>query len=254
MDKLLSLEGRVAVVTGGASGIGRATALQLAAQGACVVVADIDEERGRQTLQAIEQREGQASFLRTDVAVPEQLDALVAHAVERLGRIDVMFNNAGIAEGAPLLEWTPEQYQRVVAVNQHGVFYGMQAAARAMREAGRGGVIINTGSVYGELASLYCIGYQASKAAVEVMTKVAALELAPYGIRVVNVAPGVVDTKMVDAYRRAGILETMARKHMRGALVQPDAVARVVAFLASDAAAAVNGTTVFADDGYSAFK
>jgi NAD(P)-dependent dehydrogenase (short-subunit alcohol dehydrogenase family) len=115
-------------------------------------------------------------------------------------------------------------------------------------------VIINTGSVFGEIASRYCIGYQATKAAVEVMTKVAAHELAPYGIRVVNVAPGVVDTAMTDDYRRAGLVDKMAKKHMRGALLQPEAVARVVAFLATDAASAVNGTTVFADDGYSAFK
>jgi NAD(P)-dependent dehydrogenase (short-subunit alcohol dehydrogenase family) len=165
-----------------------------------------------------------------------------------------MFNNAGIAAGGPLLEWTPEQYQRVIAVNQNAVFYGIQAAARVMCEAGRGGVILNTGSVYGDLASLYTIGYQAAKAAVEVMTKVAALELAPHGIRVVNIAPGVVDTPMVDAYRKAGIIDAMAKKQMRGALVRPEDVARVVAFLASDAARCINGTTVFADDGYSAFK
>jgi glucose 1-dehydrogenase len=165
-----------------------------------------------------------------------------------------MFNNAGIAAGGKMLDWTPEQYARVVAVNQHGVFFGMQAAARVMRDAGRGGVIINTGSVFGTLGSLYCIGYQATKAAVEIMTKVAALELAPHRIRVVNVAPGIVDTQMTDDYRRVGIVAQMAKKQMRGELVSADAVAQVVAFLATDAASAINGTTVFADDGYAAFK
>jgi NAD(P)-dependent dehydrogenase (short-subunit alcohol dehydrogenase family) len=219
-----------------------------------VVVADLDDAGGAETARALEGAGHTAIYRRTDVASRDQVATLVAHAVDAWGRLDVMFNNAGVASGGPMLDWTPEQYDRVVAVNQNGVFYGMQSAARVMRDSGRGGVIINTGSVFGEIASRYCIGYQATKAAVEVMTKVAAHELAPYGIRVVNVAPGVVDTAMTDDYRRAGLVETMAKKHMRGALLMPEAVARVVAFLATDAAAAVNGTTVFADDGYSAFK
>jgi glucose 1-dehydrogenase len=254
MEASSSLSGRVAIVTGGASGIGRATALCLSGQGARVVVADLDEERGQQTAHAITRTGGDALFWRTDVVSHEQLESLVAHAVKSYGRLDIMFNNAGVAAGGPLLEWTPAQYERVIAVNQHGVFYGMQAAGRAMRDSGRGGVIINTGSVYGRLASRYCVGYQASKAAVEVMTKGAALELAAHGIRVVNVATGVVETPMVEDYRRVGVLDAMAKKHMRGALVQAEAVAQVVTFLASDAASVINGTTVFADDGYSSFK
>lgn len=251
---MLSLAGRVAVVTGGASGIGRATALALSRRGARVVIADLDEVRARLAVQAIEEAGGQACFHQTDVASPEAVTALVSHAVDRYGQLDVMFNNAGVAAGGKMLDWTPEQYARVVAVNQHGVFFGMQAAARVMRDAGRGGVIINTGSVFGALASLYCIGYQAAKAAVEIMTKVAALELAPHRIRVVNVAPGIVDTQMTDDYRRVGIVAQMAKKQMHGELVSPESVAQVVAFLATDAASAINGTTVFADDGYSAFK
>lgn len=249
-----SLVDRVAIVTGAASGIGRATALKLSSLGARVVLADVDEERGSQAAEEVVARGGQASFCRTDVASHEQLEALVAHAVASYGGLDIMFNNAGIADGGPLLDWTPAQYERLISVNQHGVFYGMQAAARVMRDRGRGGVIINTGSVFGRLASRYCVAYLASKAAVEVMTKGAALELAAHGIRVVNVAPGVVETPMVDEYRRVGVLDAMAKKHMRGALIQAEAVANVVAFVATDAASAINGTTVFADDGYSSFK
>ena len=251
---ILSLAGRVAIVTGGASGIGRATAIALASKGARVIIADLDEPRGQEVADAISRTGGEARFRRVDVARPEQLTALATHAVDVFEGLDIMFNNAGIAAGGPMLDWSPEQYERVVSVNQHGVFYGMQAAARVMRDGKRGGVIINTGSVFGQLASRYCIGYQAAKAAVEVMTKVAALELAAYGIRVVNVAPGVVDTPMADDYRRAGLIDLMAKKQMSGALVRADDVAQVVAFLASDAARAINGTTVFADDGYSVFK
>ena len=254
MQDSTPLVGRVAIVTGGASGIGRATALRLSRGGARVVVADLDEEGGTQTAHAIGTAGGDASFHRVDVSSHEQLEALVAHAVASFGGLDIMFNNAGIAVGGPLLDFSPAQYERLIAVNQHSVFYGIQAAGRAMRDSGRGGVIINTGSVFGRLASRYCVGYLASKAAVEVMTKGAALELAPYRIRVVNVAPGVVETPMVDDYRRVGVLDAMAKKHMRGVLVQAEAVAEIVAFLASDAASVVNGTTVFADDGYSSFK
>jgi glucose 1-dehydrogenase len=254
MEAQFPLAGRVAIVTGAASGIGRAIAVRLATSGARVVVADLDEVGGQLTARAIETTSGEASFLRTDVTSHAALAALVAHAVKTFGRLDIMCNNAGIASGGPFLEWTPEQYERVIAVNQHGVFYGIQAAGRAMRDGGAGGVIINTGSVYGALASRYCAPYLASKASVEILTKAAALELAPYAIRVVNVAPGVVETAMSEDYRRLGVLDSMAKKHMRGALLQADAIARVVLFVATDAAAVINGTTVFADDGYSSFK
>jgi glucose 1-dehydrogenase len=254
MSTAVRLLDRVAVVTGGGGGIGRATALELAELGASVVVADLDERSARLSAQAVIDGGGQATACCVDVTSPQEHARLMAHALQAFGRVDVMVNNAGVAQGGALLDWTPEMVERVTAVNQHGVLYGIQAAARVMQSVGRGGVIINVGSIYGELATLYCIGYQATKAAVEIMTKVAAHELAPYGIRVVNVAPGVVETTMIDDYRKAGLAERMAKKHMRGALVQPEQVARVIALLATDAASVINGTTVFADDGFSAFK
>jgi len=254
MGEARSLEGRVAIVTGGAGGIGRATALELTTRGAQVMVADVDAELGIRVASEVRDRGGRAHFQAADVSSAEQVTGLVGACLETFGQLDIMFNNAGISGGGPLLEWTPDMFERVVAVNQTGVFYGIQAAARAMRDRGHGGVIINTGSIFGELASWGTIGYQATKAAVAVMTRVAALELAPLGIRVVNVAPGVTDTRMVDGYREIGWIDTMARKHMRGELIRPEAVAQVVAFAASDAASCINGTTLFADDGYSAFK
>ena len=254
MNTALALTDRTAIVTGGAGGIGRATALELAALGARVVIADIDEAGARRSAEAVVERGGRAIACRVDVTSPDEHARLMAHALQAFGRVDVMVNNAGVAQGAALLDWTREMVERVTAINQHGVLYGIQAAARVMRGAGRGGVIVNVGSIYGQLATLYCIGYQASKAAVEIMTKVAAHELAPDGIRVVNVAPGVVDTQMIEDYRRSGIAPRMAKKHMRGELVQPEQVARVIALVTTDAASAINGTTVYADDGFSAFK
>ncbi|PTL83658.1 SDR family NAD(P)-dependent oxidoreductase [Vitiosangium sp. GDMCC 1.1324] len=248
------LSQKAAVVTGGASGIGRAAALELAAAGASLVIADRDESSGARVVSELVASGARAVFQRTDVASFADVEAAVRRSVDSFGRIDVMFNNAGIGVGHPFLDWSPEEWERVIRVNQHGVFYGMLAAGRAMRAAGTGGVIINTGSIYGELATRNTIAYQAAKSAVEVMTKVAALELAPLGIRVVNVAPGVIDTPILDPYRAAGLIDTLAKKQMRGKLLEPAAVGRVVAFLASPAADGINGTTVFVDDGYSSFK
>jgi NAD(P)-dependent dehydrogenase (short-subunit alcohol dehydrogenase family) len=254
MSTAIDLHGRAALVTGGASGIGRAAALELASAGAGVLVADLDENHGQATVRAIVERGGKAAFARTNVTLFEDVEGAVATCARELGSIDVMFNNAGIGVGKPLLDWTPEDYDKIIKVNQHGVFYGILAAGRAMKAAGTKGVILNTGSIYGEMATKFTIAYQAAKSAVEVMTKVAALELAPLGIRVVNVAPGVVDTPILDPYRAAGTIDVLAKKHLRGAVLQPEAVARVVAFLASDLANGINGTTVFVDDGYTAWK
>ncbi len=249
-----ALTGKVAIITGGAGGIGRASALALAARGADIVVADLSCEAGQAVTSEVKELGRRSLFHQTDVTQPEQMQGLVQVCVETFGRLDIMFNNAGIGRGGPLLDTSPEDYHRVIAANQNSVFYGIQAAALAMVKNNCGGVIINTGSIYGQLATYHSLSYHASKAAVEVMTKAAALELAPHGIRVVNVAPGVTDTPMINGYRKAGIVDDMAKKHIRKKLVQAEEVARVVAFLASDDAACVNGTTVYADDGFSVFK
>ena len=245
---------RVVVIMGAGSGIGRAAALRFAEQGARVVVGDISEAGCQQTVRLVEEQGGVAHHVVLDVARAAEVEVLVESAVDRYQRIDVMCNNAGLVDGAHVLDWTPAQYERVIAVNQHGVFYGIQASARAMRAQGRGGMIINTGSVHGVLAAKFVAPYQAAKAAVEIMTKVAARELAGDGIRVINVAPGVVDTPIIGPYRESGLLPAMSKKHMRAQLIRPEDVARLMVLLASDAANAVNGTTVYADDGYSAFK
>lgn len=248
------LTGKVAVLTGAASGIGRATALKFAAQGAQVVVADINEVGGEETVAQVRAAGGEAVFVRTDVAEFAQVEAAVNAAVEQYGRLDVMFNNAGTGVFKPLLDHEPEDYDRVVKVNQYGVYYGILAAGRKMRDLGNGGVIINTASVFGVLASYGVIGYHAAKGAVKMMTQAAALELAPLNIRVVAIAPGGVDTPIIQGYKDAGLDAVLARGQMRGKLLMPEQIADVVVLLASDAADAINGSMVMVDDGYAEFK
>lgn len=245
---------KVVVVTGGASGIGRATALKFAQVGASVVVADVNKQAGHETVACIEQDGGKAAFFEVDVTDFASVEALVNFAVERFGRIDVMFNNAGISGGAPLLQHEPEMFDRVVKVNQYGVYYGILAAARKMKDLAIHGVIINTCSIYGFLASHSVISYHATKGAVKMMTQAAALELAPYGIRVVGVAPGVVNTPIIQGYRDNGMLDIMASKEMNGQLQEPEEIADAVVLLAQDEARSINGSIVMTDGGYAAFK
>lgn len=245
---------QVAIVTGGASGIGRASALAFAREGAKVVVADVNDEGGRETVAAIGEAGGQADFVHTDVADPVAVDALVERAVARFGSLHAMFNNAGIGAYASLLEHTPEQFDRVVKVNQYGVFYGMVAAGKKMRDLGVAGTIVNTASVFGFVASRGIIGYHAAKGAVKMMTQAAALELAPFGIRVVAIAPGTVDTPIIQGYRDQGLEKVLERQQMRGKILTPEQIADVVVWLCSKGADAVNGSTVMCDDGLASFK
>lgn len=250
----MRLAGKVAILTGGASGIGRATALRFAAEGAKVAVADIDVAGGEATVRMVREAGGDAFFVPTDTAEYDAVAALVETTVSRYGQLDVMFNNAGIGNvRASVLELPIEEYHRTVAVNQHGVFYGIKAAAQAMKD--RGGVIINTASVYAFLADRKHLPYHASKAAVVMMTKAAALDLAPYNIRVVAIAPGLIETGIVEEWKaHPDIWQKVQQGQMRRRAGTPEEVANVVTFLASDEASFVNGSVVFVDDGAAAFK
>lgn len=247
-------EQRVAVITGGASGIGRQVSLKFARKGDRVVVADFNETAGQETVDMIQKEGGEATFVQVDVSKQESVEALVDKAVELYGRIDVMHNNAGIGGAGPVLEQNMDLYHRTINVNQHGVAYGIIAAGRKMKELGIHGVIINTASVFGFLASPGTFAYHATKGAVIMMSKSAALELAPYGIRVVAVAPGAVDTPIIQGYKDSGMLDSMRAKVMGGELTQPEVVADTVYLVSLDEAAAITGSVVMADQGYASFK
>lgn len=245
---------RVAVITGAASGIGKATALKFASKGDCVVVADYNEAAGASTVEEIKKAGGEAIFVKTDVSKFKEVEALVEIAVKTYGSIDVMFNNAGIGSSSAILDQDLDIYEKTVAVNQHGVAYGIMAAGKKMKELGVKGVIVNTASVFGYLASPGTFAYHAAKGAVVMMTKSAALELAPHGIRVVAVAPGMVDTPIIQGYKDKGMLESMKAKSMARKLLDPKQLADAVYLLSLPEASAINGSVVMADEGYASFK
>ena len=250
----MKLQGKVAVVTGGASGIGGATALRFAQEGAKVVVADYNQAGGEQTVQDIASAGGEAAFIQTNGAEFAQVEAAVNLALQRFGSLDIMFNNAGTGHFAPLLQHEPADYDRVVKVNQYGVYYGILAAGRAMSARGIKGVIVNTASVYAFIASQGVFGYLAAKGAVKMMTQAAALELAPYGIRVVAIAPGAVDTPIIQGYKDMGLGGRLAKAQMRGQLQTPEQIAAAVTLLCTEDAQAINGSVVMTDDGAAEFK
>ncbi|MUT66464.1 SDR family oxidoreductase [Paenibacillus sp. NEAU-GSW1] len=246
------LNGKVIIVTGGASGIGKETVLQLAAKGASVVVADYNEEAANKVAADVEASNGKAAAYKVDVSKGDEIKALIDWTVEKFGTLNGIFNNAGIGLVKPFLEMDPASYHRVIDVDQHSVYYGMYYAARKMVELKAQGTIVNTASIYGTAAAIGSFNYNAAKAAVVMMSKSGALELADYGIRVVGVAPGFIDTPILGNDEE--MKKALGAQHMRGKLIQPEKVASVVVFLFSDGASAINGQTIPVDDGFLSFK
>ena len=241
--------GKVAVITGAAQGIGRACAERFLSEGARVVLGDVDAARLARTAAEIGSPETVLA-VPTDVAKKADVDALIAAAVDRFGRIDILVNNAGICPVADFLDFTEEQYDRTLAVNLKGGFLGTQAAARAMIAQGRGGVIINMSSINSGLANPSVAPYAISKGGLNQVTSTAAVALAPHGIRVCGVGPGTIATEIIKGAftERAGMHAILARTPM-GRLGEPEEIAGVVAFLASDDASYITGETIYPDGG-----
>jgi NAD(P)-dependent dehydrogenase (short-subunit alcohol dehydrogenase family) len=239
------LSGKVAIVTGGAGGIGQATAARLVAEGVRVVIADVDVEAGEA---AAAQLGDAATFKSTDVADADQVQALVDHAVDRFGGLDIMFNNAGI--GAPLTRFLHDDlsdFTRIMNVNLFGVIIGTQRAARYMKDHG-GGSIVNNASIAAINAGAGMISYRSAKAAVAHATKCMAVDLAPYGIRVNCLTPAHIRTA-ITTYEMGPVLRYMQPLEREA---QPDDVANAVVFLSSDQAAQITGVVLPIDGGTTA--
>jgi len=247
-------DGRVAVVTGGGNGIGRASVLRLCAEGARVVVADLNEETGAETARLVAAGGGgEAVFVRTDVTREADVEAAIACASDRFGRIDVVFNNAGIAGAfGPITHLRVEDFDFTMAVLLRGVFLGMKHAARAMKAQGDGGVILSTASVAGLSGGEAPQAYSAAKAAVINLTRAVAVELAPDRIRVNAICPGGINTPLL----HRGAPDAMAAR-LAGAQPwpehgRPEDIAGAVAWLASDDARFVTGAAIVVDGGLTA--
>lgn len=245
------LGGKVAIVTGAARGIGLACAKRFAEDGAHVVLADIEAAEGEAAAASIREAGRQTLFVHADLSRRADVETVVARAVEHFGGVDIMLSNAGIAKATPFLDLADEEFDRVMAINLRAAFTGGQAAARQMVKQGRGGVIINMSSVNALLAIPGLVAYACSKGAMNQLTKVMAVELAPHNIRVVAIGPGTIMTELA---RNAVFGDEAARVKILsrtpiGRAGEPEEVASVAAFLASSDASYITGQTIYPDGG-----
>ncbi len=250
------VRGKVALITGAASGIGAETARALAREGARLVLTDRAREAGESVAAAIAGLGTEVEFLEHDVAVEADWISVVAAAKARFGRIDVLVNNAGVGGGTPLLESSLEQWRTVLAINLDGVFLGMRHVCPAMIETG-GGSVINLSSILGKVGQPGAAAYCASKGGVLLLTKAAALELAPAGIRVNSVHPGYIETPMVqtalhNAENGNELRDVLITRHALARLGLPVEIANGIVFLASDESSFMTGAELVIDGGYTA--
>jgi NAD(P)-dependent dehydrogenase (short-subunit alcohol dehydrogenase family) len=249
---MATFTGKVALITGGTSGIGRATAVAFAREGARVVVAGRRPEEGAETVRLIKQAGGDGLFVRADVSRDADVRAVVEQTLKQFGRLDVALNNAGIEQTPePLTQTTEDSYDKIIDINVKGVWLSLKYEIPAMLRTG-GGAIVNTSSVGGLIGMANVPVYIASKHAVIGLTKAVALEYAKQGIRVNAVAPGGVETAMFDRFLTVVPREAMMNMHPIGRAGQPEEIAAGVVWLCSPAASFVTGQTLALDGGFTA--
>ena len=246
------LEDRVAVVTGGASGIGKACAHRLAAEGAMVFVTDIQDDLGEKVVAEIRDEGGTAEYAHHDVSSEAEWQEVIERVRAEHGRLDILVNNAGMGDLATIEETSVADWERTIAIDQTGVFLGMKTAAALLKASGHGSVV-NISSIFGAIGGFGTSpAYHAAKGAVRLMTKNTALHWAPDGVRVNSVHPGFIDTPILESAKGTEFEAVMTSATPLGRLGRPDEIAAGVAYLASDDASYVTGSELYIDGGYTA--
>jgi glucose 1-dehydrogenase len=247
----MTLEGKVAIVTGGNSGIGKAIALSLAAHGADVVIDYVTHpEAADEVVEEITATGRRAISVDADVSKVADLQRLVDTAVQQLGRVDIMVNNAGVETRTSILDTSEEQYDKVLEINLKSAFFGTQIAARQMIAQGDGGRIINITSVHEDWPMPNNTAYCLSKGGMRMLTRTAGVELGPHGVLVVGVGPGAVETPInLATMNDPALMKALDTAIPMGRMAKPEEIAGVVAFVAGDGASYLTATTIFADGG-----
>lgn len=247
-----TLRGKVAIVTGAARGIGSATVRSLAREGATVVATDLLDDEGEALAREICADGGNVRYAHLDVSDEAEWQALADRTVQELGRVDVLVNNAGIGSMADVESETADGWERTIAINQKGVWLGMRAIIPKIREAG-GGSVVNVSSIFGAVGGFGAsVAYHASKGAVRLMTKNAAIRYAKEGVRVNSLHPAFIDTPLIAGLKGTPTEAAIIESTPMGRLGRPDEVGDVIAFLASDAASYMTGSEIYVDGGWTA--